>query len=72
MDKDLKKTFKDLGFVSTVGMTMAFSIALGALFGFYMDKWFGTRPWLFFLFLGFGIAAAFRNLYILYKKAKDL
>jgi len=72
MDKDLKKTFKDLGFVSTVGMTMAFSIALGALMGFYMDKWLGTKPWLFFLFLGFGIAAAFRNLYILYKKAKDL
>ncbi|MFO7600817.1 MAG: AtpZ/AtpI family protein [Candidatus Desulfacyla sp.] len=72
MDKDLKKTFKDLGFVSTVGMTMAFSIALGALMGFYLDKWLGTKPWLFFLFLGFGIAAAFRNLYILYKKAKDL
>lgn len=72
MDKDLKKTFKDLGFISTVGMTMAFSIALGALMGFYMDKWLGTKPWLFFLFLGFGIAAAFRNLHILYKKAKDL
>ena len=72
MDKDLKKTFKDLGFVSAVGMTMAFSIALGALFGFYLDKWLGTKPWLFFVFLGFGIAAAFRNLYILYKKAKDL
>jgi F0F1-type ATP synthase assembly protein I len=72
MDKDLKKTFKDLGFVSTVGMAMAFSIALGAIFGFYLDKWLGTKPWLFFVFLGFGIAAAFRNLYILYKKAKDL
>jgi len=72
MDEDLKKTIKDLGFLSTVGLAMAFSIALGALSGFYLDRWLGTRPWLFFLFLGFGIAAAFRNLYILYKKAKDL
>lgn len=72
MDKDLKKTIRDLGFVSTVGMAMAFSIALGALIGFYLDEWLGTKPWLFFLFLAFGIAAAFRNLYILYKKAKDL
>lgn len=72
MDKDLKKTIKDLGYLSTIGMAMAFSIAIGALVGYYLDKWLGTKPWLFFVFLGFGIAAAFRNLYILYKKAKDL
>jgi len=72
MDKDLKKTIKDLGYVSTIGMTMAFSIALGALIGYYLDQWLGTKPWLFFVFLGFGIVAAFRNLFILYKKAKDL
>ncbi|MCJ7683204.1 MAG: AtpZ/AtpI family protein [Desulfobacteraceae bacterium] len=72
MDKDLKKTIKDLGYVSTIGMTMAFSIALGALIGYYLDKTFGTKPWLFFIFFGFGVAAAFRNLYVLYKKAKDL
>ena len=72
MDKDLKKTIKDLGVFSTVGMAMAFSIAIGALIGYYLDQWLGTKPWLFFLFLGFGIAAAFRNLFILYKKAKNL
>jgi len=72
MDKDLKKTIKDLGYVSTIGMTMAFSIAIGALIGYYLDQWLGTKPWLFFVFFGFGIAAAFRNLYTLYKKAKDL
>ena len=72
MDEDLKKTIKSLGFVSTVGMAMALSIALGALIGFYLDKHFGTEPWLTFIGLGMGIAAAFRNLYILYKKAKDL
>jgi ATP synthase protein I len=71
MDKDLKKTIKDLGFLSTVGMAMALSIALGALIGYYLDQYFGTKPWLFFVFLGFGIAAAFRNLFLLYKKAKD-
>jgi ATP synthase protein I len=72
MDEDLKKTIKTLGFFSTIGMTMALSIALGALIGYYIDKRFGTQPWFSFIFLGLGIAAAFRNLYILYKKAKDL
>ena len=72
MDEDLKKTIKSLGFISTVGLAMALSIALGALIGHYLDKHFDTKPWFSFIFLGFGIAAAFRNLYILYKKAKDL
>ncbi|SPD74858.1 conserved hypothetical protein [uncultured Desulfobacterium sp.] len=72
MDEDLKKTIKTLGYLSTIGMAMALSIGLGALIGDYLDDVFGTSPWLTFIFLGFGIAAAFRNLYILYKKSKDL
>ncbi len=70
MDNDLKKTIKDLGYLSTVGMTMAFSIAIGAVGGYYLDRWLGTQPWLFLVGLGIGIVAAFRNLYTLYKKAK--
>ena len=72
MDEDLKKSIKALGYISTVGIAMALSIALGALIGHYLDKVFGTQPWLTIVFLCFGIAAAFRNLYILYKKAKSL
>ncbi|MFO7737534.1 MAG: AtpZ/AtpI family protein [Desulfatiglandaceae bacterium] len=72
MDEDLKKTIKSLGFISTVGITMALSIAMGAFIGHYLDRCFNTKPWLSLLFLGFGIAAAFKNLHILYKKTKDL
>jgi F0F1-type ATP synthase assembly protein I len=72
MDEDLKRTIKALGWISTVGIAMALSIGLGAFIGYYLDKTFGTQPWLFFVFLGFGIAAAFRNLFLLYRKAKDL
>ncbi len=72
MDDDTKKMFRTLGYVSSLGLTMAISIVLGALIGHYLDAKFGTGPWLFFIFLGFGIAAAFRNLYIMYKKIKDI
>ncbi|MFC1533893.1 AtpZ/AtpI family protein [Thermodesulfobacteriota bacterium] len=64
--------FKALGHISTVGMAMAISIVLGALIGHYLDQKFKTDPWLFIIFLGFGIAAAFRNLQIMYKKSKKL
>ena len=36
------------------------TIAGGAL-GLWLDRGFDTRPWLFVLFLGIGIAAGFRN-----------
>ncbi|MBN2124693.1 MAG: AtpZ/AtpI family protein [Deltaproteobacteria bacterium] len=72
MDNDVKKLIRTLGYLSTVGISMALAIGIGALLGYYLDKTFGTRPWLFFVFLGFGIAAAFRNLHLMYKKTKDL
>jgi len=71
MDEDLKKSMKTLGYLSTVGIAMALSIAIGALLGYYVDNKFDTGPWFSFIGLGLGIAAAFRNLYVMYKKAKD-
>jgi ATP synthase protein I len=70
MDEETKKLIKSLYYLSTVGLSMALSIAIGAGIGYYVDKWLGTSPWMFFVFLGCGIAAAFRNLYIMYKKGK--
>ena len=72
MDEETKRLFKTLGYLSTVGLAMAFSIGIGAVLGYYLDKKFNTKPWLFFIFLGFGIAAAFRNLHIMYKKAQKM
>ncbi len=72
MDNETKKLIRTLGNVSTVGLAMAISIGIGALVGHYLDKKFGTAPWLLLIFLGFGVAAAFRNLYIMYKKIKDI
>lgn len=72
MDEEKKKLFRILGNLSTIGLTMAISIAIGALLGHWLDGKFGTEPWLFLVFLGFGIAAAFKNLYTMYHKIKDL
>lgn len=72
MDEDLKKAIRALGLFSTIGISMVLSIAIGVLIGYYIDKWRGTDPWFMLVGLGFGIAAAFRNLFILYKKADKL
>jgi len=72
MDDDIKKLVRTLGYLSTIGLAMALSIGIGAFIGHYLDEKFETGPWLFFVFLGFGIIAAFRNLHMMYKKIKDL
>ena len=72
MDNETKKMFRTLGFLSTVGMTMAFSIGLGAVIGYYLDSRYKTEPWFFIVFLILGIIAAFKNLHMMYKKTKDL
>jgi F0F1-type ATP synthase assembly protein I len=61
-----KEVIKMLADFSTVGMTVAFSIFIGVGFGYYLDnKVFdgSTKPWFTLIFLGFGVAAAFLNLY---------
>jgi len=44
---------------------MVASCFIGLAMGYYLDKWLGTSPWLTLIFLGFGIASGFRNVYIL-------
>jgi len=72
MDNETKKLIRSLGYLSTIGLSMAISIGIGAVVGHYLDEKFETQPWLFFIFLGFGIAAAFKNLHFMAKKAKDI
>jgi ATP synthase protein I len=72
MDEDQKKTIKDLAFFSSTGLAMALSVAIGAGGGYYIDEKFGTNPWGLYIGLGLGIAAAFKNLYYMYQRAKKL
>ena len=66
MASNRKEIIKLLAEFSTIGMSVAFSIFIGVGIGYVLDhKVFEgrTAPWLTFIFLGFGVAAAFKNLY---------
>ena len=66
MSESRKEMMKLLADFSTIGMSFAFSIFIGLGIGYYLDnKVFDgkTAPWLTLIFLGFGVAAAFLNLY---------
>ncbi len=65
MEEEKKSLLKTLGLVSSMGISVALAIAIGVFVGLQLDKWFGTAPWFFFIFLFFGIAAGFRNIYVI-------
>lgn len=45
----------------SLGLSVPLAIVMGAGAGWLADRWLGTAPWLFLVFLGFGIVAGLRN-----------
>ncbi|MDR1870588.1 MAG: AtpZ/AtpI family protein [Deltaproteobacteria bacterium] len=54
-----------LATASSIGLALVFSILLGALGGYYVDKHFATSPFGFIIGLLLGVVAGFRNVYVL-------
>lgn len=59
---------KGIAMLASMGIAMVVSTFIGLLIGIYLDKFFGTKPWFTIIFLFFGIAAGFRNIYLMTKK----
>jgi ATP synthase protein I len=56
-------TWKALGELSTIGLTLVLATVIGLAGGYALDRWLGTKPWLTLIGLVFGIAAGFVNLF---------
>ncbi len=56
---------------SAMGLELGLSVIVGLFVGDYLDKQFGTEPWLLLLFLVFGLFAGFRSVYRLLKKLQS-
>jgi len=72
MKKETYRSFRELAYYSSLGITVALSIFIGLGIGVWLDGKFDTSPWLTLIFLGFGIAAAFRNIGLAVKKSRIL
>lgn len=69
MDKETKKSAVQMAYASSIGIAMVLAI-FGCLFlGSWLDRKLGTEPYFTLLFLVIGIAAGFRNVYVLIKKS---
>lgn len=65
MEPNKRELFRSLAMVSSMGISAALAIALGVWFGLFLDRSFDTHPWFFYIFLVIGIAAAFKNIYVI-------
>ncbi len=63
LGEDKGKLIRQIASYSTLGLEMGLSVAVGAIIGYYLDKWLHTDPWLLIVFLIFGVIAGFRSLY---------
>jgi ATP synthase protein I len=54
--------------LASMGIALVVTTFLGLVVGLYLDRVFGTQPWLMIVFLILGIAAGFRNIYVTIKR----
>ncbi len=65
MEPDRRNLFRGLAMISGMGISVVLAIAIGSWIGLTLDRWLGTAPWFFYIFLFFGIAAGFRNIQVI-------
>jgi ATP synthase protein I len=65
----LGRTLRTIGALSTVGLSFVLAVVIGAWFGWWLDAWLGTGPWLFIGFFFLGLAAGGLNVYRIASKS---
>jgi ATP synthase protein I len=69
--KETKKLFSELWYYSSLSFSIALSVVIGLGIGYWLDnRVFQTSPWFTLIFLGLGIVAGFRNIYLAMKKSQ--
>jgi ATP synthase protein I len=72
MKRETRRYMRELAYYSSLGFQVALSIVIGLGIGVYLDKQFELYPWLTLVFLGLGVAAGFRNIWLAIKKSEKI
>ncbi|MFO7930787.1 MAG: AtpZ/AtpI family protein [Thermodesulfobacteriota bacterium] len=70
MKNETRQIFRDLGYYSHLGFSIALAVFIGLFMGMGIDRLLGTGPVFMFIFLFFGIIAGFNNIYRAVKRSK--
>ncbi|HEB72194.1 MAG TPA: AtpZ/AtpI family protein [Nitrospirae bacterium] len=61
--KNRASAYKKLYVLWSVGIQIVVSVLIGFGMGLALDRWLNTAPWFMLLFIIFGVAAGFLNVY---------
>ena len=67
-----KINYRKIAALSSLGLMLPSSIAVGLFFGYLLDKLLGTHPWLLLTFTLLGTASGFYSLIRGLSKFKDI
>jgi ATP synthase protein I len=71
-DMPRRPDLRRLSELASLGLVLPSSIAVGLCFGYLLDRWLGTGPWLLFSFTVLGIVSGLLSLFrALKKQMKD-
>jgi ATP synthase protein I len=56
---------------SSLALELGLSVIVGLLLGSYLDRFFGTGPWMLIVFTASGIAAGYRSVYRLLRRLQQ-
>jgi ATP synthase protein I len=54
--------YRKVAEISSLALVLPSSITVGLFFGYWLDKWLGTRPWLLMIMTLLGVASGLINL----------
>jgi ATP synthase protein I len=63
--------FHKLALLSSAGLILPSSIAVGLFFGYLLDKLLGTGPWLLLVFFFLGVVSGFLSLFRALRKIRN-
>ena len=61
LQSDDEKRGSFMGSAFKLGTELVAAVTVGTIFGFILDSWFGTKPWLIIIFFLLGAAAGMLN-----------
>lgn len=67
-DRPRRRDIRRLAELSSTALVLPSSIAVGLFFGYVLDRWLGTDPWLLLTFTVLGIASGLISLLRVIKK----